>query len=119
MKLTAPEVMKMYQRDMQGFPWDEELLQTVIDSFDYTPSMDTILYRFSDVINGVTKIMGTDVILTSKSAVTELPISYEMYQKVTRAGILTIEDINLERCTQVLTFEDYAELTAAVLTLGV
>ena len=119
MKLFAREVLAECAKQMPAFPRNEELMQQVIDSFDYLPNMDTILYRYSDVLVGNTKIVGQDVIVSMQSAVTELDLTPEMYKKVTKAGIMTIADINLSRCEKVLSFEDYGVLTAAMLTLGV
>lgn len=120
MKLTATDVIESNRKTVVGLiDFDKDLLQQVIDSFNYVPTQDSILYRYCDVINGNTKLVGQDVILSKESAVTELPLSPQMYHKVTRAGILTIADIELDRCQGILTFEDYAELTACILTLGV
>lgn len=119
MKLTATEVIAMSKKGMDCIEYNADVLQQVIDSFDYIPNMDTILYRYCDVLTGKTKIVGQDVILSEDSAVTELPLSPDMYKKVTKAGIMTIKDVNLERCRSVLTFEDYAELTASMISLGV
>lgn len=120
MKLTATDVIASNKKSILGLiQFDNDLLQQVINSFDYVPTMDTVLYRYCDVVNGNTKLVGQDVILSKDSAVTELPLSPEMYHKVTMAGILTIADIDLDRCQGILTFEDYAELTACILSLGV
>lgn len=119
MKLTAAEVIATSRKDMEALVFDPDLLQRVIDSFDYIPTMDSILYRYCDVANGRTKLIGDDVVITEDSAVTELPLSPALYQTVTKAGIVTIKDISLERCRNVLSFEDYVELTAGMVTLGV
>lgn len=119
MKLTAIEVIATEGKKMDAIPFDPDLLQQVIESFDYVPTMDTILYRYCDVANGKTKLVGQDVILSSESSVTELPLSPEMYKQITKAGIMTIADINLKRCQGILTFEELAELTAYTIQLGV
>lgn len=119
MKLTAIDVIETNRRTMDGLALQPDLLQQVIDSFDYTPTMDTILYRYCDVLNGKTRLVGQDAILSRESSITELPLSPDMYKQVTKAGIMTISDINLDRCQGVLSFEDYAELTAHLISLGV
>ncbi len=115
MKLTAKEVISIWGEKLQGFPWDEELIDRVIDSFDYAPSIDSVLYRTADVMSGATKINGKEVHVSAQSSITELNISPELYERCTAAGVVTIEDINKDRCAFAMKFEDYAELTAAMI----
>ena len=116
MRLSAKEVMSIWQERMELFPWDEELLDTVIATFDYPPSIDSILYRTADVLSGASTINEDGVLyISAKSSITELDISPSLYSTCTKAGIITIEDINKDRCQQVLSIEDYAALTAAML----
>lgn len=116
MRLSAKEVMSIWKEKMAAFPWDEELLDKVIATFDYPPSIDTILYRTADVLSGASKINEDGVLfISAESSITELDISPELYKTCTKAGIITISDISEERCQKVLDIEDYAALTAAML----
>lgn len=117
MKLTAKDVKSMLGHQMEGFPWDEETVERVLKSFHEPVSMDTIMYRTADVLSGATILVGDDVTITSQSSITELDISDELYKRCTKAGVMTLKDIDRERVLSVLSFEDFADLTAAMLKI--
>lgn len=94
MKLTSEEVIEYYARMMPGLQFDKEVLDAVIDSFDYPVSMYCILCRHNDVLAGDTVIDNGMVYLSARSSITELDISNEVVVASNKGCVYRIGDID-------------------------